>query len=133
MILKGSKYLDERGAVSFVNSFDLAPVVRMYWIEPVKDVIRAWQGHRKECKWFYCVKGSFLVRTVDIDTLDRVEYLLNSENSEVLKITPGLYNGFVALEEGSSLIVFSDSDLESSQEDDFRESLDNIEWEPKTD
>ena len=129
MLVKGSKFSDERGTVSFVNGFDLTPIVRMYCIEPKTGIIRAWQGHKKESKWFYCVKGSFLVKTVDMNTLERVEYRLSTKMSEVLKITSGLYNGFEALEEGSALMVYSDFDLESSKQDDFRETLENIKWE----
>lgn len=107
----------------------MSQVVRMYCIEPKPGVIRAWQGHKKETKWFYAVKGSFLVKTAAMDTLEITAYRLNSRVSEVLEITSGHYNGFEALEEGSVLMVFSDLSLEVSKVDDHRESLENIKWE----
>jgi hypothetical protein len=38
------------------------------------------------------------------------------------------YNGFEALEEGSVLMVFSDFRLEESKNNDYRETLENINW-----
>ena len=125
-IIKGDLHKDPRGLLKFVNDFDMTTVVRMYCIEPKPRVIRACQGHRKETKWFYAANGSFLVKSVDI-TLNKTNYRINSRDSEVLEITPGHYNGFEALEEGSILLAFSDLRLEDSKKDDFRESLDILE------
>jgi dTDP-4-dehydrorhamnose 3,5-epimerase-like enzyme len=103
-------------------------VVRMYCIEPKLGVIRAWQGHKKETKWFYAAKGSFLVKTIKMDTLEKKEYYLKDTESKVLKIPRGYYNGFEALEEGSVLMVFSDFGLEESKGDDYRKSTEDLLW-----
>ena len=124
----GNIHKDERGTVRFVNDFDMTQVVRMYCIEPKLGVIRAWQGHKKETKWFYAAKGSFLVKTIIMVTSDKKEYYLKDSESKVLEIPGGHYNGFEALEEGSVLMVFSDFGLEESKRDDFRVSLDKIKW-----
>ncbi|RZS98469.1 WxcM-like domain-containing protein [Cecembia calidifontis] len=127
-VIEGNLHRDERGVVRFVNDFDMSRVVRMYCIEPKLGVIRAWQGHQKETKWFYAAKGSFLVKTINMDTLEKKEYHLKDTESKVLEIPGGHYNGFEALEEGSVLMVFSDVGLEVSKEDDFRESVEVIKW-----
>ena len=127
-VIEGNIYSDERGVVRFVNDFNMTQVKRMYCIEPKMSVIRAWQGHQKETKWFYVAKGSFLVKTIEISSLAKNDYLLNDTESNVIEIPGGHYNGFEALEEGSVLMVFSDFGLEESKSDDFRESLENIEW-----
>lgn len=127
-LIEGNLYRDERGVVRFVNDFDVSQVVRMYCIEPEMGVIRAWQGHKKETKWFYVAKGSFLVKTINMDTLEKKEYHLNDTQSKVLEISGGHYNGFEALEAGSVLMVFSDVGLEESKEDEFRESVEVIKW-----
>lgn len=127
-LIKGNFFSDDRGQIKFVNDFDMTQVVRMYSIEPKLGVIRAWQGHKMETKWFYVVKGSFLVKVVAMDSLEKTEYSLCSSVSEVLEIVPGHYNGFEALEDGSVLMVFSDFGLAESKEDDYRESLENIGW-----
>lgn len=125
MLIKGNSHTDHRGTVRFVNDFDMSRVVRMYCIEPKMGVVRAWQGHKRETKWFYVAKGSFLVKTIEMSSNRRNEYLLIYSESNVLEIPGGFYNGFEALEEGSVLMVFSDFDLEASKEDDFRE---NFKW-----
>jgi dTDP-4-dehydrorhamnose 3,5-epimerase-like enzyme len=128
MIINGNTHSDSRGAVRFVNDFDMTKVVRMYCIEPKLGVIRAWQGHKKETKWFYAARGSFLVKTLHMDTSEKKQYHLNDTVIKVLEIQGGHYNGFEALEEGSVLMVFSDVDLDSSKADDFREYLDKLKW-----
>ena len=127
-VIEGNLHRDERGIVKFVNDFDMTQVVRMYCIEPKLGVIRAWQGHKKETKWFYAAKGSFLVKTIDMDTSERKEYHLKYTESKVLEISGGHYNGFEAMEEGSVLMVFSDFGLEITKSDDYRENLNNLNW-----
>jgi hypothetical protein len=46
----------------------------------------------------------------------------------ILEIGGGYFNGFEALEEGSVLMVFSDFSLEESNNDNYRETLENINW-----
>lgn len=128
MVITGKSHSDSRGIIRFVNDFDMSQVVRMYCVKPDLSIIKAWQGHQKEAKWFYVAKGSFLVKTVEMDSLKRKEYILKDSKSEVLKIPGGHYNGFVALEEESVLIVFSDFGLEESKGDDYRESLTTLNW-----
>ena len=129
MLIKGNIHTDHRGTVKFVNDFDMNEVVRMYCIEPKLGIIRAWQGHKKETKWFYVAKGSFLVKVINMETRLLNQNILTHRESEVLEIPGGNYNGFVALEKGSVLMVFSDFKLEESKEDDFRIGLEEMKWE----
>ena len=78
MVLKGNLFTDFRGTIRFVNDFDMSSVARMYCIEPKPGVIRAWQGYKRETKWVYAFKGGFLVKTVNMDSLERINYNLNS-------------------------------------------------------
>lgn len=127
-IIYGNSYSDERGTLKFVNDFNMSSVVRMYNIEPRIGVVRAWQGHKFETKWFYVIKGSFLVKIMNMDSLHVDEYKLNSVEPKVLKIPGGNYNGFEAIETGSILVVFSDFDLQQSKEDDLRVDVDQYPW-----
>lgn len=128
MLIKGNLHTDDRGTVRFVNDFDMTQVKRMYCIEPKIGIIRAWQGHKKETKWFYVAKGDFLVKTIEMNTHAKTEYLMSDAQSEILEIPGGHYNGFEALREDSVLMVFSDMPLEESLKDDWRESLENLSW-----
>lgn len=127
-IIHGNIFSDDRGSLSFVNNFSLQPIVRFYEIEP-KDtsVIRAWQGHKKESKWFYCTHGSFNIKLVKLDSfenpsenLDVFSYELNSDTPNILFIPGGYANGIKANSEGSKLLIFSNFDLETSKQDDYR-------------
>lgn len=128
MIIKGDIHTDHRGTIRFINEFNMNKVVRMYCIEPSIGVVRAWQGHKKETKWFYVTKGSFLIKTIDMVTKNKNGYYLKDTESVVLEIPGGYFNGFEALQTGSVLMVFSDFNLEESKKDDWRESLEIINW-----
>jgi dTDP-4-dehydrorhamnose 3,5-epimerase len=132
-LLPGSSFKDNRGELYTFPTFDLKEIVRMYAIEPVNDlIIRAWQGHYKERKWFFPAAGSFevqiipLVDNVKPDVQGRTTWLLNASQPTVLAIPGGYLNGFKALEENARLWVFSDFDLEASKADNIRFSLDDI-------
>ena len=134
-LLEASAFHDQRGVLNAWAAFDLKSIVRMYAIEPANtNIIRAWQGHFKERKWFYAASGSFEVQTIRIDSSgkpdrdQRRKWMLNAADSPVGAIPGGFLNGFRALEESSRLMVFSDLDLEASKADDIRFSLDEIPW-----
>ncbi|WP_460218937.1 WxcM-like domain-containing protein [Psychroserpens sp. MEBiC05023] len=127
-IIQGNVFTDDRGALSFINEFSLQPIVRFYEIAP-KDttIIRAWQAHKKESKWFYCTHGSFKINLVKLDSfenpseqLDVFTIELNENKPQVLYIPGGYANGFKAVAKGSKLMVFSNFDLEASKHDDYR-------------
>lgn len=128
VIIQGSKFSDERGELSFNNDFDMAPVKRYYIIKHLdKSIIRAWQGHKIEHKYFKCINGSFVVAWKKIDDFsnpsdkNEPEFIKISKNDNiVLSIPPGYANGFKALEVNSEIIVFSDHYLSDAAKDNIR-------------
>ena len=46
----------------------------------------------------------------------------------VLNIEPGNYNGLLALEDSSDILVFSGQTLEDSTADDFRLTIEDLKW-----
>ena len=127
-ILKGGTFTDERGELLYNNEFDLSLIKRMYIIKhPDKNVVRAWQGHQQEHKYFKCIKGSFVVAWKKIDDFtnptdnNKAEFtiLKESENS-VLSVPCGFANGLKALESDSEIMVFSDYKLGESLDDKIR-------------
>lgn len=130
-VIKGNSHVDERGILKFFNDVDFTEVVRMYEITPKKGVIRAWQGHKTEKKWFYCSQGRIVVNLVAISNFDEASPSLKSEKKiltedkpEILLIAEEHANGFVALEENSKLMVFSNLGVEQSALDDYRFKFD---------
>ncbi|PSK94466.1 WxcM-like domain-containing protein [Taibaiella chishuiensis] len=127
-IIQGGRHTDARGTISFVNDFVMEEVKRFYVIEhPDTDIVRAWQGHRKEQKWFYVVSGSFRLVLVAPDNweapspdLETAEFLLHAGDSQVLHVPGGYASGFKALEPNSKMIIYSDASVKESSADDFR-------------
>jgi len=91
------------------------------------SVVRAWQAHRFEEKYFFAVAGKFLIAWVEIDNFDHPNmhlkasfHILTHNQSEILHLPAGYANGMMALEPGSELLVFSPFSLQSSGEDNYR-------------
>ncbi|MCE2612444.1 WxcM-like domain-containing protein [Flavobacteriaceae bacterium D16] len=130
-LIKGERYTDTRGVLEYFNAFDLSEAVRLYKISPSSTAdVRGWQGHRLEQKWFYCLKGSFVVNLIPLSKFNEGTtsvmpeiYTLHEAKLEILRIPAGYANAFRALEPDSELLVFSDKGLEASEKDDFRFSI----------
>ena len=136
-VINGGIYKDNRGQITFVNDLDLLDIKRFYTLEhPETKNIRAWQGHSSETKYFYPIKGSFVVAWVKIDNFDvpsdnlKANFIiLDSQNIRVLHIPPGYANGLKALEHQSIVGVFSDMELHKSEKMKYRYSPDRwIDW-----
>ncbi|WP_272152043.1 dTDP-4-dehydrorhamnose 3,5-epimerase family protein [Tenacibaculum aiptasiae] len=127
-IISGGKYIDERGQLEFLNDFDMSPIKRVYFTTHFDtDVIRAWQGHMIESRWFICVKGSFMVKLIEIDDwknpsddLKVFEYELSAKRQEVLYIPNGFVNGFKAIEDNAKLMVMSNYGFNEIENDQVR-------------
>lgn len=127
-IIKGGIHYDERGSIRFVNDFSFDEVKRFYLIKhPDTSTVRAWQGHRFEKKFFYPIKGSFLIVCVLIDNFDMPSrnlsydsYTLSSNSSEILAVPNGYANGLLALEPDSEVMVLSNFSVEDSINEKYR-------------
>ena len=136
-LLKGANFVDERGVIVFFNTFNMGEIVRMYEIAPSNmSIIRAWQGHKSERKWFYCNAGAFVVNLIKLDNFEKPSsllkperFLLEAKNAAILRISGGYATGFKAAEENSRLQVFSNFSLDESKNDDFRYPIEK--WEAK--
>jgi dTDP-4-dehydrorhamnose 3,5-epimerase len=127
-IITGGTHTDARGTLTFFNDFDMKRIRRFYQIEhPDNTIIRAWQGHQIEQKWFYVVDGSFKVVLVQPDNwknpsvnLVFTEFILKSGDNNILHIPGGMANGFQAMEPHSKLIIFSNFSIKEVGTDDIR-------------
>jgi dTDP-4-dehydrorhamnose 3,5-epimerase-like enzyme len=126
--IQGGIHSDQRGTLKYFNNFDLQPIKRFYISEqPDIQIIKAWQAHQKERKWFYAIDGSFKIVLVKPDNWENPakdlayqEFILAASENEVLSIPAGFASGFQALVPHSRLMIFSDFTLEQSLADDFR-------------
>lgn len=127
-LIKGGIHTDQRGQISFVNAMKFDAVERFYIISnSVENPLRAWQGHKIDNKYFYCLQGLIRVHYVKIDHWEspskdlKVEsILLSADQSNVLHIPEGYANAIESLEAGSKLISFSTLPLDRTSEDDVR-------------
>ena len=127
-IITGGSFTDARGTLSFINNFDLLPARRFYIIEhPDVSVVRAWQGHKREQKWFYVIAGSFkmvIVKPADWVVPGEEQYLrefrLHAGDNKLLHVPGGYASGFKASEPGSKLLVFSEFAVADAASDEFR-------------
>lgn len=135
-LIPGSFFSDIRGRIDFVNDFVVKEFCRVYRITHDDiSVIRAWQGHRIEVKAFWVVKGSFVINAVKVDDFDNINkeikpeaFKLKASESRILIIPGGYANGFKALEEGSTMVVFSNLGLDDSAKDMVRIDLNTFEF-----
>tara|TARA_R110000868_G_scaffold293806_2_gene554290 strand:+ start:795 stop:1226 length:432 start_codon:yes stop_codon:yes gene_type:complete len=126
--INGAAHTDVRGKLIFFNEFSMESIKRFYEINPSNTkIIRAWQGHLIESKWFYCTSGSFIINLLPLDangivstTLPVERFVLSSEKPLILKVPGGYASGFKAITDNSKLIVFSDTTIAESSMDDFR-------------
>jgi len=127
-IYQGGTHEDARGKLTFFNDFNLSDVKRFYVIEhPDTKIVRAWQAHKKEQKWFYVIEGSFKVVLVQPDNwatpsedLETTEFILSSADNRILHVPGNFANGFKALEAHSKMMVFSNFTVQESETDNFR-------------
>lgn len=127
-VIKGGVFSDHRGKISFVNDFHFDNIKRFYvFTQSPDNGSRAWQGHQIESKHFYCTKGSYLIKTVQIDDWEKpsknlrpLSFRLTAENSKILIVPPGYANAIVALQPNSQLLVFSDKTMDKTKSDMYR-------------
>lgn len=127
-IIKGGVFKDKRGVIAFVNDFKFDNIHRFYILENAEDNdTRAWHGHRKDVKNFYCVQGSFLVSFVKVDDWDNPSpnliperVVLKADDSKVLVIPFGYANSVKALEPKSKLISLSTLPIDEAEGDSVR-------------
>lgn len=127
-IIKGGVFTDHRGTMRFVNDFHFEKVKRFYMIKHADiSVVRAWQYHRFERKYFYPVRGRFVVAWVKIDdgrkpsvNLNPEYHILSAEKSEILFVPGGYANGLKALEPDSEIMVLSDKRMDEAVKENIR-------------
>ncbi|MCC9071714.1 WxcM-like domain-containing protein [Flavobacterium sp. F-65] len=131
-IIKGGRFSDHRGTISYVNDFSFNDIERFYIISnSEKNPIRAWQGHKFDVKNFYCISGSFKIHFVKIDNWENPSkelaietVIITFSDSKIVHIPAGYANAIQSLEINSKLISFSTLPLANVEEDDVRYDLD---------
>lgn len=120
-IVSGDLVNDDRGTVRFVNDFDFKNVKRFYQVNNHRrGFIRAWHAHKHEDKYVYVASGSALVGVVNLETEEVDKFVLSANKPRILWVPANSANGFMTLEEETTVIFFSSKTLEESKDDDIR-------------
>jgi dTDP-4-dehydrorhamnose 3,5-epimerase-like enzyme len=114
-LLKGATHHDKRGDLYYNDYFHKFSIKRVYFIKNQNtSIIRAWQGHKIEQRWFSAVTGSFKILLIKIDNWESpnqdlipVEFILNSNKLDVLHIPSGYISSIQAIEGNSKLMVMA--------------------------
>lgn len=133
-LIKGDSHEDFRGGLVYNNDFEATAIKRIYVIKNKNiAIIRAWQGHKIEQRWFTALKGSFKIELIAIadwkrpnKKSERLEFVLRTKKLDVLHIPAGYVSSIQSLEEGSKLLVMADY-LMGELEDDYRYEADYFE------
>ena len=114
-LLKGAIHHDKRGDLYCNDYFHKFTIKRVYFIKNQNtSIIRAWQGHKIEQRWFSAVTGSFKNLLIKIDNWESpnqdlipVEFILNSNKLDILHIPSGYISSIQAIEGNSKLMVMA--------------------------
>ena len=118
-VIPGGNHTDKRGTITFNNDFDVSAIKRIYTIQNENtSIIRAWQGHKIEKRWFTAIKGSFEIKLIKIENWENPDknaevysIILNDKNLDTLCVPNGYISSIQALEENSKLLAMSDYQL----------------------
>lgn len=128
-IIEGNIFIDDRGELSFFNTFnDFNKIKRMYIVSNHKShFARAWHGHKKEEKYIIVIKGSAIIAAVLINDWEEPSkkvkvhrIILSEKNPSIFHIPEGYANGFMNLEKDTKILILSTSTTEESKSDDYR-------------
>ena len=126
--LAGGLAIDDRGALSFCNDFDMSSIRRFYTVtNHQNNFIRAWHAHKNEAKFVFVCSGSIFIQTVEIDNWDnpsldakKTRHVLDARRPGLLHIPGGHAHGFMTLAQDTVVMFFSTSSLNESNQDDYR-------------
>ena len=127
-LVEGEIFVDERGKINSLNNFAFDDVQRIYFIHhPDKSIVRGWHGHKHEKKWFYCVKGEFVLGIVKPDNWENPSpdlkpeiFNLSETKSNIICVPEGYANCIKANSDNSILLVLSGKRVPKAYADSWR-------------
>ena len=115
---KNIQYHEDDRAQRYLNAFEeLGPgQLNVSYVNATEHIV-AWHKHNIQTDYWMCIKGSFKVGLATED--DGTDFVyLSDRKPQVLKIPPGIYHGYKALEPGSILMYYLTEKY--NPEDEFR-------------
>lgn len=118
-------YVDDRGYLTQViqESDEVSPPLKRVYVVGNfgKGVVRGFHKHFKEWKCFFIARGAAKFVLIDdrddSPTYKQIDtYILSSTNPSILIVPPGVYNGWMSLEEGTILIGMSNTNFDPTDD-----------------
>jgi dTDP-4-dehydrorhamnose 3,5-epimerase-like enzyme len=107
--ISSSQYNEDDRAQRLLNVFDLeSGQINVSYVNSTKHVV-AWHVHKIQTDYWACLRGSFKVGLAipKEDGSHRVKWeYLSDKSPKTLRIPPGVYHGYKALEPGSIMLYF---------------------------
>jgi dTDP-4-dehydrorhamnose 3,5-epimerase-like enzyme len=133
-IVQGNVYMDKRGSLFYNNNFNATSIKRIYFIENKNTaMVRGWQGHKIEQRWFSVVTGKVKIQLIKIDNWEAPskklvpkEFILDATVLDVLHIPKGYITSIQSIEKYSKLMVMADYVI-GEIEDEYRYPIDYFE------
>lgn len=130
-LISGNCHSDQRGFLFYNNNFDASQIKRVYIIENINnDVVRGWQGHQIEQRWFSAITGKFRIELIEVDNwespskkLKKNTFFIDAERFDVIHAPQGYISSIQSLESGSKLLVMADY-LLGQTNDEYRYNID---------
>jgi dTDP-4-dehydrorhamnose 3,5-epimerase-like enzyme len=122
-------FVDDRGFINqIIQASDgvFPKLERLYIVGNFgKGIIRGFHKHEKEWKCFFVIKGAakFVLVKEKSKTMDDLEtdtFTLSSNNPSLLIVPPGIFNGWMSLEEQTIVLGVSNFAIDETKKDDFR-------------
>ena len=100
------RFHEDDRAQRFIDVFeDLPGQVNVSFVHSTDHIV-AWHKHNIQTDLWTCLKGSFKVGLVYPDERGLKWEYLSDKNPRVLRIPPGVYHGYKALQKGSILCYY---------------------------
>lgn len=115
-LINGNCHSDNRGFLFYNNDFDASSIKRIYIIEnKTTDLVRGWQGHQIEQRWYSCISGEIKIELIQIDNWENPSrdlkinsFVIDSEKLDVLHVPNGYISSIQSLEPNSKLLIMAD-------------------------
>lgn len=141
-LVKLETHVDDRGyLIEILRASDehFTKYGQLYIVgDPVRGVIRAWHKHEILWDWFFISHGSakFALRDDRPDSTTYEEmntFILGERNPALLVVPPGVFHGWMSLEDDTQLISTASEVYNRENPDEVRVPPDSFgyEWEVK--
>lgn len=122
-----SLHTDDRGHLfEVIHDYDMEKFGQVYVVEdPTRGIIRAFHKHEKLWDYFCIIQGAAKFVFVD-DRPDsktykkKIEVIASGRNPELITVPPGIYHGYISLEDKTILLSIASEVYNAEDPDEKR-------------